>query len=313
MKMFTTPARIQLDATRRTPPLAHEQLHVALANLQRERLSPGEPRSDWERELIRMAELSLHEGEFLERERRAVAARARTAPEHAGKFAEWFDALREDGPGQGDPLFTFLAEQASYEQMRWFVRQEVAGEAGFDDLVALTQLRLPPRPKLELARNYWDEMGRGKPAGMHGPMLARLAAALSIDSDGVSDIVWEALALGNLLAGLAFNRRYAFHSIGALGAVELTAPTRAVKVVEALDRLGVAREASHYFRLHSTIDVVHARDWRDEVIIPLVSERPELARWIAEGALMRLSAGARTFARYRRELGVRPSQPHAAE
>jgi hypothetical protein len=37
------------------------------------------------------------------------------------------------------------------------------------------------------------------------------------------------------------------------------------------------------------------------VLIPLVSERPELAPWLAEGALMRLRAGLRTFERYRRE------------
>src|SRR5690606_14479646 len=131
------------------------------------------------------------------------------------------------GPGQFDPLFEFLAERATYEQVRWFLQQEVAGEAGFDDLVALTQVRLPTPAKLELARNYWDEMGRGREHGMHGPMLARLAEAAGVRGTDPSDIVWEALALGNLLAGLASNRRYAWHSFGALGAVELTAPTRA--------------------------------------------------------------------------------------
>ncbi len=29
--------------------------------------------------------------------------------------------------------------------------------------MALTQVRFPVRPKLEMARNYWDEMGRGNP------------------------------------------------------------------------------------------------------------------------------------------------------
>jgi hypothetical protein len=38
-----------------------------------------------------------------------------------------------------------------------------------------------------------------------------------------------------------------------------------------------------------------------------VSERPELARWIAEGALARLVAGKRTFDRYRVELGLSSS------
>jgi len=211
--------------------------------------------------------------------------------------------LRERGPGQHDPLFSYLAERATLDEMRWFLRQEIAGEAGFDDLVALTQLRLPTRAKLELARNYWDEMGRGKAVGMHGPMLGRLTEALSLPTDRPCEIVWEALAVGNVLAGLAYNRRYAFHSIGALGAVELTAPSRAVKVVEGLDRLGVSAAASHYFQLHATIDVIHARAWRDEVLVPLVSENPALARPLAEGAIMRLNAGARSFARYRHELG----------
>ena len=57
---------------------------------------------------------------------------------------------------------------------------EVAGEAGFDDLVALTQVRLPKRAKLGLARNYWDEMGRGNAKGMHGPMLETLSTAMAL-------------------------------------------------------------------------------------------------------------------------------------
>ena len=36
----------------------------------------------------------------------------------------------------------------------------------------------------------------------------------------------------------------------------------------------------------------------------LLAERPELAPHLAEGALMRLEAGARTFARYREHLGL---------
>jgi hypothetical protein len=280
------------------------ELHLALTQLNRQRLSPALPDVAWQEELSEASELAVREGLFLESERRNIAERARLAPVEAPAFARWFDELKASGPGQHDPLFEFLAERASYEQMRWFMRQEVAGEAGFDDLVALTQIRMPERAKLELARNYWDEMGRGKSVGMHGPMLGRLSQALDVESTPSEDIVWEALALGNVLVGLAYNRRFAYHSVGALGAIELTAPTRAVRVVEALDRLGVAKSASHYFRLHATVDISHARTWRDEVLYPLVAERPELAVHIAEGALMRLNAGARMFERYRRELGV---------
>ena len=248
-------------------------------------------------------EMELRETElsFLEGERAAIADRAATAPSEASGFVAWFESLRENGPGQNDPLFPWLANEASLEQVAWFLAQEVAGEAGFDDLVALTQLRMPTRPKLEMARNYWDEMGRGREAGMHGPMLERLAADLRVRERGHA-IVWESIALGNLLAGLAANRHYAYHSAGALGVVELTAPGRAALVNQALQRLNVPAATRRYYALHATLDIKHSQAWNAEVLAPLVESDPTLARALAEGALMRLNAGARCFERYRETL-----------
>lgn len=276
----------------------------ALTEFNRGRLSPATPGDNVPAELQHAHDMALLEHDFLEHERQLVAVRAAQAPHEPAAFAAWFDALKESGPGQFDPLFEFLAERATLAQLRWFIQQEVAGEAGFDDLVALTQVRMPERAKLELARNYWDEMGRGKSGAMHGPMLATVARILEVDGSDSDAIVPESQALCNVLVGLSYNRRYAFHALGALGAIELTAPTRAVKVVQAFDRLGIDRAASHYFRLHAVVDLAHAQTWRDEVLIPVVTERPEVARFIAEGALMRLQAGARTYERYRREFGL---------
>ena len=241
---------------------------------------------------------------FVERERARVSARAAEAPLEPDAFVAWFEGLERSGPGQHDPIFDWLATEASLEQTIWLLRQEVAGEAGFDDLVALTQVKMPPRVKLELARNYWDEMGQGHEGGMHGPMLSRLAAELGIGKPNAADAVPEALALGNMLVALAVHRRYAYHSIGALGAIELTAPGRAVKVNAGLKRLGVSGEARRYFALHATLDVKHSEAWNREVLRPLVASDARVARPIAEGALMRLAAGARCFERYRRDLGL---------
>lgn len=241
------------------------------------------------------------EGEFVEQERRYVSDRAAAAPVDADAFVAWFEDLNQNGPGQNDPLFPWLAESASLESMRWFLQQEVAGEAGFDDLVAVTQVKLPKIPKLELARNYWDEMGQGHAGGMHGPMLERLASGLDLEHD-CTDVVSESLALGNLMVAMGMNRRYAYHSIGALGAIELTAPGRAACVNRGLKRLGVGGDVRRYFALHATLDVKHSEAWNREVLRPLVASDPRVAPAIAEGALMRLLAGARCFERYRREL-----------
>jgi hypothetical protein len=238
---------------------------------------------------------------FVERERAAVHGLVPPFGS-AGEFEAWFRQLEATGPGQGDALFPWLAEHASLAEMRWFLTQEAAGEAGFDDLVALTQLKLPQRAKLELARNYWDEMGRGRPAAMHGEMLGRLVRNLELEVS-VHTTVWPALALGNLLVALASDRHYAYHSLGALGVVELTAPGRVGQVARGLERLGISARDRMYFDLHAKIDLKHAEDWITEALLPLVSEKPETMQWIAEGALMRLRAGARCFTRYREELG----------
>jgi hypothetical protein len=278
------------------------QLHRELQVLNELRLKPTVAR-ETSRELLAVeTERRLLENDFLASCRKAVAAYASEAPRDPDGFVAWFDALRDNGPGQHDPLFPWLEHEASLEQIRWFLRQEVAGEAGFDDLVALTQLRMPVRAKLELARNYWDEMGRGMESAMHGPMLSRLADALELDR--TTEPVPEALALSNLLAGLAFNRHYAFHAVGALGVVELTAPDRTRCVNLGLKRLAVAARDRQYYALHATLDIAHSRAWNAEVIAPLVREDPSHAVAIAEGALMRLRAGEQCFVRYRRDLGV---------
>jgi hypothetical protein len=292
-------SRARANHAERTFP---DALHRRLCRFNHTRLSPALPEDGWQDALASDVSLSLLEGEMVERERSAVRARAGAAPRDAGAFVAWFERLKGSGPGQDDPLFPWLAEAAPREAMVWFLQQEVAGEAGFEDLVALTQLKMPDRAKLELARNYWDEMGQGHASGMHGPMLGRLAEALRIpyDTDGV---VWESLALGNVMVALASNRRYAYQSIGALGAIELTAPGRAACVNAGLKRLEIGGEARRYFALHATLDVKHSEAWNREVLGPIVAERPEVAPAIAEGALLRLEAGARCFRRYRRELG----------
>src|SRR3954470_12688099 len=266
----------------------------ALSRFNRRRLSPGLGDGSFVDDEV-MLEL---ERAFLVHARAEIAPWLASVPDQPAAFVKWFENLKEIGPGQGDPLFPWLAERASYSQMRWFLQQEVAGEAGFDDLVAMTQVKMPVRAKLEMARNYWDEMGRGDPKGMHGPMLERLANHFGIEPD-ISTTVPQSLALGNMMMALASNRQFAFHSIGALGVIEMTAPGRAAYVAQGLTRLGVPKKQSHYFTLHAVLDVKHSQAWNSEVLEPLVREDSRRAKAIAEGAMLRLWCGEQCFKRYR--------------
>ena len=296
----TSLVRSPLKARTRPLPFAHVQR--ALAEFNHERLAPGLGNVALSRTIGLETSYRLLESEFVEQMRGRVAPLLTAVPQHPDSFISWFEALKANGPGQNDPLFSWLAEEASRDEMRWFLEQEVSGEAGFDDLVALTQVKMPTQAKLEMARNYWDEMGRGREVGMHGPMLSHLAAQLNIRSD-IAAATPEALALSNMMTALACNRRYAFHAVGALGVIEMTAPARASAVSRGLERLGVSAEDRRYFDLHAVLDVKHSDAWNREVLHPLVQEDGRRAKAIAEGALLRLQCGADCFARYRAQFG----------
>lgn len=288
-------AKFQIALTRYNATRLHPMLP--------EEISPGALKQE---HLVAHAELT-----FIEAQRKLLQPLTVDIPSQTDAFIAWFEGLKEAGPGQGDPLFPWLATSATANQMKWFLHQEVAGEAGFDDLLAMTQVKMPVQAKLEMARNYWDEMGRGREKGMHGPMLERLASYFDV-APTPETVIPESLALGNTMIALARHRRYAFHSTGALGVIEMTAPTRAGYVDQGLRRLRIPPKKRHYFALHAILDVKHSEEWNREVLRSLVREDPRRARAIGEGAIMRLWHGARSFERYREHFGLMSLDREAA-
>ncbi|MDO8343332.1 MAG: iron-containing redox enzyme family protein [Cellvibrio sp.] len=274
-----------------------QTFHVTLARFNRARTAIAIPCDDWEACESASLKMRLLEGRFLEEMRSAISSLIDGLPTHPDQFVSWFESLIEWGPGQHHPLFDWLADHASANEMKWFLTQEAAGEAGFEDLLAYTQVKLPAQAKLECARNYWDEMGRGKAKAMHGPLLESMVHGLKL-SPSIESTEWESLALANTMLGLATSRRYTYHSLGALGVIELTAPWRAAKVSLAMQRLNFPRKARRYFDLHATLDIAHSRAWIREIVRPLDNMNPECAQFIAEGALMRLHCGQLCYEKY---------------
>ena len=274
------------------------KVHLELSHFNQFRLTPNFIDDNWAINTLQNAHMLVKEGNFVENERQHIQQYLVHMPHDPEAFMQWFCNLKTEAPGQGDILFPWLATEANMHQMRWFLQQEAAGEAGFDDLVAMTQVKLPANAKLEMARNYWDEMGRGHKDSMHGLMLENTVDDLNLAAN-IEDTVWESLALANLMLALALNRRYTYQSIGALGAVEMTAPTRVGFVNDGLKRLGVDFEARKYFQLHATLDIKHSEAWNSEVIYSLIKSNPKTAKPIAEGALMRLNSGAKCYEKYR--------------
>jgi hypothetical protein len=278
-----------------------ETLHRALARANAQRLRPRRTAGDFETELERETSIRRMERQFVEEERACVRAQASAVPKDPDGFLDWFVALKECQLGQTDALFPWLAEQANKQQMCWFLEQERANETSFGDLVALTQVNMPARPKQELARNYWDEMVRS-----HATDTPRTAVQCPKHVISPEAAVWQSLALGNLMVALATARHYAYQSLGALGVAELTAPRSKQLVQVGLLRLGIRVDSPDYYSSSTRFDALHSAAWQREVIEPLIASDPTLAPLIAQGALMRLNSAVRCFERYRKELWSAP-------
>ena len=137
-----------------------ETLHRRLAHWNHKRMSAGLPAGAWMEDLREEHEMRVLEGAWVEAFRAEIAEEIDAVPTDVEGFIAWFEDLKASGPGQGDPLFQWLAEEATLEELRWFLTQEAAGEAGFDDLVALTQVKLPVPAKATPCSHGWPRTPR---------------------------------------------------------------------------------------------------------------------------------------------------------
>jgi hypothetical protein len=192
------------------------------------------------------------------------------------------------------PVYEWLAERASPDEVRRFLELEGGPDGGFDDFVAISQVGLSGEPKLELATNYWDEMGRGAAGEVHTELQRRMSEALALQAGPREHQPVEALARAALGPVLATNRWLQPELIGALGLLELQAGPRCRKVVTALRRLDGPADALPFYDEHARTDPRHGKDWLDRVIAPLAHDR----RWasgIVRGAHWRSTVNRRFF------------------
>ncbi|HEX8001813.1 MAG TPA: iron-containing redox enzyme family protein [Mycobacteriales bacterium] len=191
--------------------------------------------------------------------------------------------------------YEWLARDASWPEVVRFLALEGGPDGGFDDLVAACQVGLTGAPKMELATNYWDEMGNGSPAAVHTTLHDRLVAAIDMPRVPLSDQPTSALERAALGGLLATNHWLQPEMLGALGLIELQAGPRCRKVLQAFDRLGAPADAYPFYAEHAEVDPRHGKDWLDNAIVPVVRERPEWATRILRGALWRSSVNAAFF------------------
>jgi hypothetical protein len=220
--------------------------------------------------------------------------------------AAWLAELEElplpDGVDAADPVaamrtlaardrlpavYKWLARNASWDDIVTFLALEGGPDAGFDDLVAACQVGLTGSAKLELATNYWDEMGNGELSGVHTTLHEDFATAIEMPHlplSGQPTSGLERAAFGGLLAT---NRWLQPEFLGALGLTELQAGPRCRLVLQAFDRCSAPKAAYPFYEIHADVDPRHGRDWLDNAIAPVAATHPEWCARIVRGALWR--------------------------
>jgi hypothetical protein len=198
--------------------------------------------------------------------------------------------------------YKWLAKEASWTELVDFLALEGGPDGGFDDLVAVCQVGLSGSAKLELGKNYWDEMGNGDADRVHTVLHERMAAALQMPAVPRAEQPVEALERAALGGLLATNRWLQPEMLGALGLLELQAGPRCRLVLQAFDRLGAPADAYPFYVEHAEVDPIHGRDWMDKAIVPTVAERPEWGPRVVKGAWWRSSVNLAFFEAVRRDL-----------
>ncbi len=198
--------------------------------------------------------------------------------------------------------YRWLAKEADRAELGEFLALEGGPDGGFDDLVAVCQVGLRGSAKLELGKNYWDEMGQGDATRVHTVLHQDMAAALELPHVPREDLPVEALERAALAGLLATSRWLQPEMIGALGLLELQAGPRCRLVLQALDRVGAPGGAYPFYVEHAEVDPVHGKDWMDKAVVPLVAERPEWGPRIVKGAWWRSTINLRFFEALRRSL-----------
>lgn len=248
---------------------------------------------------------NIIERHFLEYEEQRIPSTVRReVPREYDTYKKWLLEKIAQHPSYHHPLYEkYLREQAGIDGLRTFIVQESTIDARFDDFLAMVQIGTEEGIKLEIASNYWDEMGQGIQAKMHTAMFTRILRKLDIEANVNGLLTTEALACGNLSLMLSLRRQHFYKAIGYFAVTEYLAPQRFRDVITAWERNGLDSGDAEYYEAHVMVDTVHADNWFSNVIRPAIDSDPEAVVEITRGAFYRLNTSQRYLDRLMPALG----------
>jgi pyrroloquinoline quinone (PQQ) biosynthesis protein C len=283
------------DAYQRGDRVALGHMHAVLALIYERDFSSASPAGvDCETQpILRDMAAVLEAGMLQDELRRIRMADFDDVPRRGPAFVKWLKKMISNHASSSHPLYhNYLHRHASREDLAFYLTQETNLDPRFDDILAMLQIGLDQ--KLEIAKNYFDEMGNGLVDQIHSRLFQAALEAVGVDETFVeANVLLGARISGNLSACLALSRRHYYKAVGYFGVTEYLAPRRFKHVIDAWRRNGLPEAGVAYHRLHIEVDSRHANGWFENVVTPLVEGSDFCAREIALGATMRLNSSER--------------------
>lgn len=105
------------------------------------------------------------------------------APDDPKAFLSWLkDTARQHRAFKHPYYSEFIRNEADFEDIRSYVIQESVIDGRFDDLLAMMQVGTGGGTKMEIAQNFWDEMGNGDYSQVHTSLFNQIFTVFDISA-----------------------------------------------------------------------------------------------------------------------------------
>ncbi len=216
---------------------------------------------------------------------RALVRLVGPTPVPAGTIPDQLWAL-VDAAG-GPSLSAYVAESGTLEQVRELAVHRSAYQLKEADPHTWAIPRLAGTAKAAMVEIQADEYGAGVADEMHASLFAVTMAALGLDATYgayLDRIPGVTLATVNLISLFGLHRRWRGALVGHLAVFEMTSVGPMARYAQALERLGVAREARRFYDVHVVADAHHQTVASEAMAAGLAADDPALAADILFGA-----------------------------
>ncbi len=221
--------------------------------------------------------------------------RSRAIPDDEDEFLEFIIDTWRSYPGYCHKIFSYFENEANAECFHQYIVNDFSMNVRFYDLISLSLVGIPEETRIEVAANFWDEMGNGNSQNTHVNLFRKILLNTIGEIDPVklcNTLSLEGLVGYNLLMCHVLSRRQYFRSLGSLAITELADPDQYIKFVKGCKRVGICQNEDNelaYYTDHIDIDSLHGEGWLRNVILPIIRRFPEAKQEIYEGCSLRLA------------------------